>query len=144
MADLASVRDELDIHRVIADYAWGCDNADWALLKSVFSEDATLDYTSTGGPAGGRDEIVGWLEESLSQVEMIQHVVTNHQVDLDGDTAKVRAMFYCSVRLPGLEPLVETGGYYDEDFVRTDDGWKIKRLYEDNRWMNMAPPGAPG
>ena len=53
MTDTSSTRDELDIHRVIADYAWACDNADWALLKSVFSEDATLDYSSTGGPAGG-------------------------------------------------------------------------------------------
>ena len=53
-------------------------------------------------------------------------------------------MFYCSVRVPGVETQVETGGYYDEDFVRTDAGWKIKRLYEDNRWMNMEMPDAPG
>lgn len=29
MPDLLSVRDELDIQRVIADYAYACDNGDW-------------------------------------------------------------------------------------------------------------------
>jgi hypothetical protein len=74
---------------------------------------------------------------------MIQHMVTNHQIDLAGDRAKVRAMFYCSVRIPGVDQVVETGGYYDEDFVRTTEGSKIARLYEDDRWMNMAMPDAP-
>jgi hypothetical protein len=37
MSDLSTVRDELDIQRVIADDAWACDNGDWGLLKSVFS-----------------------------------------------------------------------------------------------------------
>ena len=50
MTDLQSLRDELDIQRVIHDYAWACDNGDWALLKSVFTDDAHLDYSSTEGP----------------------------------------------------------------------------------------------
>jgi len=143
MTDVDAVADELAIRRVIADYAWGCDSGDWALLKSIFTEDATLDYSSTDGPAGSRDEIVAWLETSLSQLDMIQHVVTNHQIDLEGDRATVRAMFYCSVKVPGMEQMIITGGYYDELFVRTEAGWKIQSLYEDNRWMNMPVPVLP-
>ena len=135
MTDLKSVRDELDIQRVIHDYAWACDNADWGLLKSLFTDDAQLDYSTTQGPAGGRDEITAWLEQSLSQVDWIHHVVSNFQIDLDGDRAKVRAMFHCSAQIPGVDDVLVTGGYYDEDFVRTPDGWKIRRLFEDNRWM---------
>lgn len=141
MADLQSVRDELDIQRVISDYAWACDNRDWVLLKSVFTDDAYLDYSSTEGPAGSRDEVVAWLEQSLGQV-LIQHVVSNFQIDLDGDRANVRAMFYTSVDLPDLDELLVTGGYYDEEFVRTSDGWKIQRLFEDNRWMRPSMPDA--
>ena len=141
MTDLQSVRDELDIQRVITDYAWACDNRDWVLLKSVFTDDAHLDYSSTGGPAGPRDEVVAWLEQSLSQV-MIQHVVSNFQIDLDGDRANVRAMFYASVDLPDLDEMLVTGGYYEEEFVRTSDGWKIQRLFEDNRWMKPSMPDA--
>lgn len=143
MTDLQSLRDELDIQRVVADYAWACDNADWTLLRSIFTEDAHLDYSTTGGPAGLRDEVVAWLEESLSQVPVIHHVVSNFQITLDGDRADVRAMFHCSARLPGVEDMLITGGYYDEELVRTADGWKIQRLREDNRWMKSPGRAAP-
>jgi ketosteroid isomerase-like protein len=135
LTDLQSVRDELDIQRVIHDYAWACDNGDWSLLKSIFSDDAHLDYTSTDGPAGSRDEVVAWLEQGLSQLRLIQHVVSNFQIDLDGDRATVRAMFYCTAGFHGIDDMLVTGGYYDEEVVRTDHGWKIRRLVEDNRWM---------
>ncbi len=134
--DLRSVRDELDIQRVVHDYAWACDNGDWDLLRSVFTDDAQLDYSTTGGPAGSRDEVVAWLEESLSQVDTIHHVVSNFQIDLDGDRADVRAMFHCTIRLPGVSGTIVTGGYYVEQHVRTPDGWRIRSLYEDNRWMD--------
>ena len=141
MNDQQSVRDELDIQRVIHDYAWACDNGDWGLLKSVFTDDAFLDYASTEGPAGSRDEVVAWLQESLSQLDWIHHVVSNFQIDLAGDRANVVAMFHCSAQLPGLDDILVTGGYYQEELGRTSDGWKIRRLVEDNRWMKMPTAG---
>jgi hypothetical protein len=138
MTDLQSVRDELDIQRTVHDYAWACDNAEWTLLRSVFTDDAVLDYSSTGGPAGSKEEVCAWLETSLAQVEFIHHVVSNFQIDLDGARADVRAMFHCTLRLPRSEGLVVTGGYYREEHVRTPGGWRIRRLVEDNRWFGGA------
>jgi hypothetical protein len=77
MGDDRSVADELAVQRVVHDYAWACDNKDWDLLSSVFTADARLDYSSTRGPVGGREEVTGWLRQSLSQVPVMQHVVTN-------------------------------------------------------------------
>ena len=134
-----SVRDELDIQRVLYDYAWGCDNREWELLRSVFTDDARLDYSTTGGPAGSRDEVVAWLEQSLSGLDWIHHVVSNFRIDLDGDRADVRAMFHCSAGIPDLSDILVTGGYYVEELVRTADGWKIRSLFEDNRWMQNPP-----
>ena len=131
--------DLLDIQRLLSDYAWGCDEGDWALLRSVFSDDAELDYSSTGGPAGGRDEVVAWLESSLSGIR-IQHVVSNFRIDVTGDSAAGKAMFFTTVHLDGLDQPLTTGGYYDLGFVRTDGRWLIHRLNEDNRWMHPAPP----
>ena len=108
-----SILDELDVQRVLVEYAWACDNKDWALLRSVFTADAQLDYSSTRGPAGGREEVVKWLRESLSQTPVIQHVVSNFQIDVSGNRAAGRAMFYTSVRVPGLDDMLITGGYYD-------------------------------
>jgi hypothetical protein len=138
---MRSTADELDIQRVLFDYAWACDNGDWAQLHSVFSTDARLDYSSTGGPVGGRDEVVGWLRESLSRVPVMQHVVSNFQIDVSGDRAGGRAMFLTSARIPGVDDMLVTGGYYDLAFRRQPEGWKIERLVEDNRWMSPSPPG---
>jgi 3-phenylpropionate/cinnamic acid dioxygenase small subunit len=138
-----AVSDELEIQRVLCDYAWACDNKDWSLLGSVFTSDAQLDYSSTDGPAGGREEVVGWLRESLSQLPVIQHVVSNFQLEVSGNRAEGRAMFLTSARIPGLDDMLTTGGYYDLAFRREQDGWKIERLVEDNRWMSPKPPGRP-
>ena len=140
MVDERSVSDELKVQRVLYDYAWACDNGDWSLLSSVFTSDAQLDYSSTGGPAGGCEEVVRWLQESLSQLPVIQHVVSNFQIEVNGNGAQGRAMFFTSARIPGLEDMLTTGGYYDLAFRRESDGWKIERLVEDNRWMSPSPP----
>lgn len=141
MANERSIPDELAVQRVLYDYAWACDNGDWSQLRSVFTADARLDYSSTGGPAGGREEVVAWLQESLSVVPIIQHVVSNFQIDVSGDRAAGRAMFLTSARIPGLDDMLVTGGYYDLALRHEPDGWKIERLVEDNRWMTPAPPG---
>jgi 3-phenylpropionate/cinnamic acid dioxygenase small subunit len=141
MTDERSIRDELDIQRVLFAYAGACDNKDWGLLRSVFTADAQLDYSSTDGPTGGREEVVGWLEKSLSQVSLIQHVVSNFQIDVSGNRAAGRAMFLAYVRMPGRDDMLVTGGYYGLAFRRESGGWKIERLAEDNRWMMPAPPG---
>ena len=141
MTDERSISDHIAVQRVLYDYAWACDNGDWSLLRSVFTDDARLDYSSTGGPAGGRDEVVAWLEQSLSQVPVIQHVIANFQIDVARDRAAGRAMFFTSARIPGLDDMLYTGGYYDLMFRRDADGWKIERMVEDNRWMQPRPPG---
>jgi hypothetical protein len=133
--------DLFDIHRLLYDYAWGCDEHDWALLRSVFSDDAELDYSSTGGPVGGRGEVVAWLESSLSSIQ-IQHVVSNFRIDVTGDSAAGKAMFLTTAQIDGLDQPLTTGGYYDLGLVRVGGRWLIRRLYEDNRWMHPAPPTA--
>ena len=141
--DERSTSDELALHRVLYEYAWACDNGDWQLLSSVFTADAQLDYSSTDGPAGGREEVVTWLRESLSQVPVIQHVVSNFQLEVTRDRAEGRAMFFAAAQIPGIDSMLTTGGYYDLAFRREADGWKIERLVEDNRWMSPRPPDRP-
>jgi ketosteroid isomerase-like protein len=130
-----AVQDQLAIQRVKADYTYGCDNPDWDLLASVFSEDATIDFSATGGPAGPRDEMVTWLRETLGGMHRVHHIVSGFQIDVDGDRASVRSQFHCTILLTPEPPAIVTGGYYEEEYVRTAAGWKIARLYEDSRWL---------
>jgi 3-phenylpropionate/cinnamic acid dioxygenase small subunit len=140
MEDAKVARDKMEIAELLYRYARACDSRDWPLLRAVFTDDAVLDYSSVGRDAGGREEIVGWLEESLIQLPWSQHLISNIEVDLDGDRARVRAMFYNPMQLPGLAEPSFCGGYYHHDVVRTPDGWKSARLVEENLWfVNPVP-----
>jgi len=138
--DLQALHDKIEIHEQLARYARGVDTHDWELWKSVFTPDAVVDYSSAGLPAQPRDEMAATLEAAIGALPWTQHVVTNVEVDLDGDRAKVRAMFLNPMQLPGVDGPSACGGYYHHDFVRTDDGWKSERLVEENAWF-VNPPG---
>jgi ketosteroid isomerase-like protein len=137
--DVQRISDELEIASVLNRYARAVDGKDWELLRSLFTDDAELDYSSVGGPVGGREEVCGRLERSLTLMPMTQHFITNVEADIDGDTATVRAMFYNPMLLPGATETSACGGYYHHVMVRTDSGWRSKRLREENLWFDNPP-----
>lgn len=141
--DLQALSDKLEIQELLARYAHGVDAKDWELWKTVFTPDATLDYSSAGAVVGTRDEAADWLEKALAPMPMTQHFISNIEIDLDGDRAKVRAMFYNPMRLPGMDDLSYCGGYYHHEVVRTPDGWRSERLVEENVWFANPPAAAP-
>jgi len=99
--DIREIGDRLEIMELLARYARGVDTKDWALWRDVFTEDAHVDYRSAGGLEGDRETVAQWLEASLAPFPMTQHYITNVEIELDGDTALVRAMFYNPMRFPG-------------------------------------------
>jgi 3-phenylpropionate/cinnamic acid dioxygenase small subunit len=133
--DIQQISDRLEIQGVLAKYARAVDTRDWALWRSLFTDDATVDYSSAGAIAGTRDEVAAWLAAALGAMQMMQHFITNIEIDVSGDTADVRAMFYNPMQLPGMADLSFCGGYYHHTMVRTPDGWRSRALREENVWF---------
>jgi ketosteroid isomerase-like protein len=133
--------DRGDIATLLYRYARAVDTKDWALYRSVFTEDAVIDYSSNGIPAGSRDEITDFLAKAFTAIGMSMHYITNIEADVGsgGHTAKVRAMFYNPTQLPGMAALSYFGGYYFHDLVRTDDGWRSRHLTEQAVWAVNGP-----
>lgn len=138
--DVQALTDKLEIHEQLARYARGVDTRDWELWRSVFTEDAVVDYSRSGIPSAPRDEVAAFLESAFESIAWATHHVTNIEVDLDGDEADVRAMFYNPMQLPGVDGASATGGYYRHRFVRTAAGWKSRHLVEEPVWFTN-PPG---
>jgi hypothetical protein len=137
--DLQDVADKIEIHELLARYARGVDTRDWELWKSVFTEDAVIDYSRSGIPSGTRDEVAEVLRLAFEGIPWATHYITNIEVDLDGDRAKVRAMFYNPLQLAGMDKESATGGCYLHDLVRTPNGWKSRRLVEEPTWsVNLS------
>lgn len=133
--------DHDEIAALLYRYARAVDSKDWQLYRSVFTDDAHIDYSSAGAAAGSRDEVADWLAAGFVAIPWTMHYITNIEADIDGDTAAVRAMFYNPMQLPGMAEQSCCGGYYHHDLVRTPDGWRSRSLREDNVWF-VNPPAA--
>ncbi|MBU8819765.1 nuclear transport factor 2 family protein [Mycolicibacterium goodii] len=137
--ELRGLADQLEIAELLTRYARGVDSKDWELYRSVFTEDAHIDYTSAGAIAGGRDEVIDWLATGFAAIPWTMHYITNIDAQIDGDTATVRAMFYNPMQLPGMSEQSACGGYYHHELVRTPGGWRSRSLREENVWFTNAP-----
>jgi 3-phenylpropionate/cinnamic acid dioxygenase small subunit len=133
--DLQTLADRLEINDLLTNYATAVDTKDWTLYRSVFTADAFIDYESAGGVKGSLDEVTAWMETTMAGFPMTQHLIANVAVQLDGDAATVRAMFYNPMAV-GNGKNFFCGGWYNHELVRTPDGWRSRRLYEESAWFD--------
>lgn len=139
--DLQTLIDRAEITDLLTRYAHAVDRQDWDLFRTVFTPDARIDYTQVGGIAGDPDTVVGFLTEVMAMFEAVQHLISNIEMDIDGDEANVTAMVYNPLKLPD-SPVWATGGWYHHELVRTPDGWRSRSLVEEAGWFHGVPEPA--
>lgn len=133
--------DRIEIDDLLTRYATGVDRKDWDLWESCFTADAQIDYTAFGGEKGGVKEIRMWLEKTMAGFPMTQHLVINREITIDGDSATGRSGFYNPMAVPnGDKPakLFFCGGWYHDEFIRTESGWKIHQRSEEFGYNTMT------
>lgn len=146
MAVTQDVLDRLEIESVLRRYAWALDAREFDRLDDVFTHDASLDYTTAGGIKGSYGEVKAWLARVLPHFAAYQHLISNVEVTVSGDTATSRAAFYNPMghdRADGTRAYFHCGGEYHDHWVRTDDGWRIDDRFEQSIWMEGEFPAAP-
>ena len=135
--DLDQISDRLEIEALLVRYTRAIDTGEWDRLDEVFTPDAQIDYTATGGIAASYPEVKAWLAEMLPIFPRRMHSLAQADSEVDGDTATVAAYFHNPMLMPGRdgeETLVEFGGIYHHDLVRTPDGWRSRLLFEELVW----------
>lgn len=131
-----------EIPSLLYRYARAVDTKDWELYRSVFTDDAHIDYSSAGFATGSVDEVVAQLSAGFGTIPWSMHYITNIEVlAATEDRATVRAMFYNPMQLPGMAETSSCGGYYHHELVHTPDGWRSRRLVEENVWF-VGKPGS--
>ncbi|HEX4539494.1 MAG TPA: nuclear transport factor 2 family protein [Acidimicrobiales bacterium] len=143
------IADRIEIDDLLTRYATAVDTRDWDLYQTVFTADALIDYTSSGGIRGGVAEMTKWLSDALSIFSMSQHLVTNRDIRVTGDTATSRSYFYNPMgrtKRDGTLDLMFVGGFYRDQLRRTANGWRIAERIQDTAWLSSAPgtTAAPG
>src|SRR5436190_1376226 len=87
---ITRLADRLAIDDQLTRYCRAIDTGAWDLLDDVFTPDAVVDYTSSGGQRGAYREIKAWLASVLPSFAMRQHLVTNREGAIDAERSSGR------------------------------------------------------
>ena len=136
--DLQEISDRIEIADVLTRYTRAIDTGDWDKLDTVFTPDADIDYSESGGIVGKFPEIKPWLAEMLPMFfEKRMHTLGQLEVTLRGGEADVTAYFDNPMLMDdgaGGQKVVEIGGLYHHTLTRTPDGWRSRKLHEEVIW----------
>ena len=138
---IQEISDRLEIQDLVFHYADVIDRKDFDALRDVFTEDAHIDYSEMGGAVGNREEIISFLKEVMGRFPNYQHLNANVQIFLDGDTASGRILCFNPMEIGGGSgtQTFMMGLWYVDGYVRTADGWRIKRRVEEKSWKFNFP-----
>ena len=130
--------DRAEINDVLVRYTRAIDTGEWDVLDTVFTADAQIDYTTSGGIAAAYAEVKPWLAEMLPAFfPKRMHTLGQLDIEVTGDTATCSAYFHNPMPMDdgaGGEKIVEFGGIYHHTLARTADGWRSVRLHEEVVW----------
>jgi 3-phenylpropionate/cinnamic acid dioxygenase small subunit len=118
--------DRDDITDVLIRYATGIDRRDWPLFRTVFTDDCVLDYGEIGTWTGV-DAVTQFMEQAHAMAGHTMHRLTNHAITVDGDTATARTYVDGLIMSSDNTSGVNAVGFYDDELVRTGDGWRVAR-----------------
>lgn len=130
MLDLAEISDRLEIQQLLVDYSTAIDRRRFDDLDRVFTPDAYIDYRAMGGIDGGYPEVKVWLAQVLPNFPAYFHMLGNIDIVLAGDTATSRAICFNPMKLDDTGQVLFCGLWYEDELVRTPDGWRISRRAE--------------
>ncbi|MFI5507696.1 nuclear transport factor 2 family protein [Mycobacterium sp. NPDC051804] len=129
-----------DIDEIVAmtiRYATAIDSRRYNLLSTVFTADADLDYGEVGHWTGAA-EVTEFMDVAHRGAANTLHRMSNQVVAVDGDAATART--YVDAMILGPDGSgVNAIGYYDDEAVRTAEGWRIsKRTFTSVRLAMVA------
>ncbi|MEU0314204.1 nuclear transport factor 2 family protein [Nocardioides sp. NPDC006273] len=138
--DIQRLIDRAEIADALTRYTLAVDTGDWDALDTVFTSDAAIDYSESGGTVGAFPEVKAWLAEMLPAFSSRRlHTVgqISYAFSDSGDEAEIVAYFDNPMVISDGsdgERVVEVGGLYRHTFVRTPQGWRSRKLHEEVTW----------
>jgi uncharacterized protein (TIGR02246 family) len=118
--------DRQDISDLLVRYATGIDRRDWPLFRTVFTDDCELDYGEIG-VWKGVDAVAEFMEQVHAMAGHTMHRLSNQAIAVHGDKATARTYIDGLIMAADNKSGVNPVGFYDDEIVRTPDGWRIAR-----------------
>jgi uncharacterized protein (TIGR02246 family) len=133
---------EWGIRNLIATYMLRADARDAEGVAETFAKDGLLDVEGLHIPGleetryEGREAIAKLFREVIEPVPcFLWHLAHTPHIEVHGDRAIGQWGWTALLRFPDSEAM-EFGGVYDDEYVKTDEGWKIKKKVA-TAWYTM-------
>jgi uncharacterized protein (TIGR02246 family) len=121
---LERVLDHLAIRELTARYNRAFDDVDSEAWADTFTPDGVMEYGG-GAPISGRDALV---EMSRKTGYGFVHITTDPIIEIDGDRATQSCTLIVASRSEARDQVaIGMTGRYEDELVRTQDGWRFKR-----------------
>jgi uncharacterized protein (TIGR02246 family) len=125
---LRALEDREAIHRLFMAYAAALDARDMEAYAALFARDG--EWWGGTGYARTPDGIRSMLEERLGPNPPApgpthRHVISNEQIELDGDSATAVSTWSLVTRAEGDVPAFTLLGTYRDTLVREDGQWRF-------------------
>jgi 3-phenylpropionate/cinnamic acid dioxygenase small subunit len=124
--NLQQLLDRAAVIDLVNRQAMAADARDWAAARACYAPRVRLDYVSLAGGEPSEtsaDEMIAAWRASLPGFERTQHVISNHQVTLQGDRAVCLSHFRAQHRI--ADRIWELDGDYRHELARGPQGWLI-------------------
>jgi len=131
----------IDVYTAIATvYAMieALDHKDWVACRGTFADEVylDLDFSAVVPNQVKADEMITSWRTLFDQFATTLHIVTNPQIELDGERAVVRS--YVTALHVGKESSQGVNhftayGTYEHQLIKAKDGWKIVYMCYRNR-----------
>jgi len=134
--------DRFELQDLCYRYAQLIDDRAFGQLGSVFTQDAHIDYSAMGGAVGNLPDTIAFLTDAMTIFSNFQHLNSNLQFSVTGDRATGRVMCFNPMELElegGEMHSFMLGLWYNDEYIRTEQGWRIAKRSEEKSWMLNEP-----
>lgn len=141
-ARIRRLEDREEIIALSHRYARAQDRLDHAAQRSVFHDDAWMDY---GYFSGGPDEFVAFAQGALRKMGVTQHLLGQIDIDIVSDNeafGEVYTIAYHRIESPDGDRDLFMSGRYIDRYERRDGKWGIAFRGEVLDWVRDDPAGA--
>ena len=119
------IPDKQHIRELQNRYSYAIDSGQYDKLDGMFTPDATYNFVT--GSTDNLEALKNTIQEALLPLTSSQHINGNQWAEIAGDCATAGCYFTVHMFKEGVVDgeHFEMGGRYDDELLRTPDGWRF-------------------
>ena len=119
------IPDKQHIRELQNRYSYAIDSGHYDKLDGMFTPDATYNFVT--GSTDNIEALKKTIQDALQPLTTSQHINGNQWAEIEGDRARAGCYFTVHMFKEGLADgeHFEMGGRYDDELLRTPDGWRF-------------------